>query len=185
VWTSLIGHASLDGYEYLGKEEYLRVARSACEYILRDIEALTYGEAVCIIYVPGLDCRVHNANTLGANLLARTFSYTGDRAYLELGRKALLYTAEHQRQDGPWYYAEKEDGHWIDSFHTGFVLDCYKCCLQSTNDRQFEAVMNTGYEYWKKTFYLPDGTPRYYNHNNAPDRHSMLFTSHRYADLFQ
>lgn len=168
VWTSLIGHAFLDGYEHLRNDEYLRVAQSACEHILRDIETYPYGEGVCISYVPGLDCRVHNSNTLGASLLARTFSHTGNQEYLDLARKALLYTAERQRQDGSWYYAEKEDGHWVDSFHTGYVLDCYKYYLQSTNDRQFEAVMNAGYDYWKKTFFLPDGTPRYYSHKTLP-----------------
>jgi hypothetical protein len=25
-----------------------------------------------------------------------------------------------------------------------------------------------GYEYWKKTFFLPDGTPRYYNYKTLP-----------------
>jgi hypothetical protein len=28
--------------------------------------------------------------------------------------------------------------------------------------------MDTGYEYWKRTFFLPDGTPRYYNHKTLP-----------------
>jgi hypothetical protein len=28
--------------------------------------------------------------------------------------------------------------------------------------------MDTGYEYWKGTFFLPDGTPRYYNHKTLP-----------------
>ena len=30
------------------------------------------------------------------------------------------------------------------------------------------ATMDRGYEYWKKTFFLPDGTPRYYNHKTLP-----------------
>jgi hypothetical protein len=28
--------------------------------------------------------------------------------------------------------------------------------------------MNRGYEYWKKTFFLADGTPRYYSHKTLP-----------------
>jgi hypothetical protein len=28
--------------------------------------------------------------------------------------------------------------------------------------------MDTGYDYWKRTFFLPDGTPRYYNHKTLP-----------------
>jgi hypothetical protein len=28
--------------------------------------------------------------------------------------------------------------------------------------------MTRGYTYWKDTFFLPDGTPRYYNHKTLP-----------------
>jgi len=168
VWTSLIGHAFLDAYEHLKKDEYLQIAKSACEHILRDIETFPCGESICISYVPGLDNRVHNANTLGASLLARTFSHTDNREYLELARKAFLYTAQRQRQDGSWYYGEKANIHWIDNFHTGYVLDCYKYYLEATGDDRFESTMNLGYEYWKKTFFLPDGTPRYYSHKALP-----------------
>src|SRR6516162_8544523 len=37
VWTSLIGHAFLDGYDHFRNERYLQVAVSACEHILRDL----------------------------------------------------------------------------------------------------------------------------------------------------
>ena len=33
---------------------------------------------------------------------------------------------------------------------------------------RFDEVMMSGYEYWKKTFFLADGTPRYYDHKTLP-----------------
>src|SRR5678816_4671820 len=74
----------------------------------------------------------------------------------------------YQRSDGSWWYGEKANLHWVDNFHTAYVLDCFKIYAESTNDRQFDSVMMTGYEYWKKTFFLDDGTPRYYDHKTAP-----------------
>ncbi len=168
VWTSLIGHAFLDGYEHLKKEEYLQTAVSACEHILHDIDSYPYGEGVCISYVPGLDSKVHNANTLGASLLARTYFHTQNPGYRELAQKALQYTAQYQRQDGSWYYGEKANNHWIDNFHTGYVLDCFKHYYKSTRDERFQATLDKGYKYWKQTFFLPDGTPRYYSHKTLP-----------------
>ena len=168
VWTSLIGHAFLDGYDYLREKTYLNIAQSACEHILRDIERYPEGKGACISYVPGLDCRVHNANTLGASLLARTSYYTGDKECRDLAENALLYTANHQRLDGAWYYGEKENLHWIDNFHSGYVLDCFKHYLQTTGDDQFIPVMNRGYDYWKRTFFLSDGTSRYYHNKTLP-----------------
>src|SRR5579872_931124 len=168
VWTSLIGHAFLDGYVQFGRDEYLKVAISACEHLLRDIAAIPDGDTICLSYIPGKDARVHNANTLGASLLARTGAVSGDGRYVQLARKALDYTAKYVRPDGSWYYGERENLHWVDNFHTAYVLDCYQHYLRSTEDERFRAVMMRGYEYWKNTFFLADGTPRYYSNKTLP-----------------
>ncbi len=33
---------------------------------------------------------------------------------------------------------------------------------------RFEQNLMSGYKYWKNTFFLPDGTPKYYNHKTLP-----------------
>ena len=168
VWTSLIGHAFLDGYDHFKKEQYLQIAISACEHILKDLEKYPDGEGTCISYIPGGKSLVHNANTLGGSLLARTYSYTRSETYRELAQRALQYTAQYQRSDASWYYGEKENLHWVDNFHTAYVLDCFKFYGESTGDERFDRNMMSGYEYWKKTFFLADGTPRYYSHKTLP-----------------
>jgi hypothetical protein len=173
VWTSLIGHAFLDGHDHFKndqfkKDRYLEVAISACEHIVRDLEAFPDGAGACITYVPGMNSQVHNANTLGGSLLARTYAHTGNEAYRELAQRALQYTAQYQRPDASWYYGEKYNLHWVDNFHTAYVLDCFKYYSDSTGDHRFEKEMTTGYEYWKKTFFLSDGTPRYYDYKTLP-----------------
>jgi hypothetical protein len=168
VWTSLIGHAFLDAYTHFQRDSYLETAVSACEHIVRDLQTFPDGEALCITYIPGKVERVHNANTLGASLLARTFSLTGNESYRTLAQKAMQYTAQYQRPDGSWYYGEKANLHWIDNFHTAYVLDCFKHYTQSTGDQRFFETMMRGYAYWKGTFFLPDGTPRYYAQKTLP-----------------
>jgi hypothetical protein len=168
VWTSLIGHAFLDGYVHFKNEQYLQIAVSACEHILRDLQAYPDGEGACITYVPGLNTQVHNANTLGGSLLARTYRYTHNEECRILAQKAMQYTAQHQRSDASWWYGEKSNLHWVDNFHTGYVLDCFKHYSESTGEDRFDQSMMRGYEYWKSTFFLPDGTPKYYNHKVLP-----------------
>ena len=68
----------------------------------------------------------------------------------------------------PGITAKKQNLHWVDNFHTAYVLDCFKNYAESTGDNQFPPELMKGYEYWKKTFFLPDGTPRYYNHKTLP-----------------
>jgi rhamnogalacturonyl hydrolase YesR len=168
VWTALIGHAFLDGWEQFRNETYLKIAISACEHIVRDLAAVPDGDTLCIAYVPGKNTMVHNANTLGASLLARTFAACGNKSYLELARKALAYTAKYQRPDGSWYYGEKSNLHWVDNFHTAYVLDCFRHYALAAKDDRFMDVTMRGYQYWKNTFFLSDGTPRYYCQKTLP-----------------
>lgn len=168
VWTALIGHAFLDGFEHFQNEEYLDVAVSSCEHIQRDLGVYEDADGVCIHYFPITKHHVHNANTLGASLLARTYSYTRNDSYRMLAKKAMQYTANYQRADASWYYGEAANLHWVDNFHTAYVLDCFKYYGESTADRSFDQQLMKGYRYWKDTFFLADGTPRYYNHKTPP-----------------
>jgi rhamnogalacturonyl hydrolase YesR len=168
VWTSLIGHAFLDGYEHFKRDSYLQIAVSACEHIVRDLKKYPHGEGICINYILGQRCEVHNANALGAGFLARTYSHTYHDPYRALAEKAMRYAAQHQRPDASWHYGEEANLRWVDNFHTAYVLDSFKHYTESIGDRQFDQNMKRGYEYWKETFFLPNGTPRYYNHKTKP-----------------
>lgn len=162
VWTSLIGHAFLDAYSVLKDSQYLDVAVSICEHITRDLMTYPDGSGLCISYTPGKGAWVHNANTLGGCFLARTYMHTGEERYRTLATKAMAYTAQYQRADGSWFYGEKGNNHWVDNFHTGYVLDCFKHYSESTGDASFDRILWKGYEFWKATFFLADGTPKYY-----------------------
>ncbi len=168
VWTSLIGHAFLDAHERCSQNGFLAVAASACEHILHDVKTIPEGDSACISYTPIHDSQVHNANTLAAGLLARTYPYTRNESYRDLAEKAMRYTARHQRPDGSWYYGEAPYRHWIDNFHTAYVLDSFKYYVDNTGDDRFEQTMMNGYAYWKNTFFLPDGTPKYYHDKTRP-----------------
>jgi hypothetical protein len=168
VWTSLIGHAFLDAYDNFRDDSYLQVAVSACEHIMRDLNTFAEGDALCLSYIPTQNKQVHNSNTLGASLLARTYSHTGNDSYRSLAQKAMLYTANHQRADGSWYYGEATNLHWVDNFHTAYVLDCFKHYAAATGDDRFEEKLDKGYKHWKSTFFLTNGTPRYYDHKTLP-----------------
>src|ERR1700692_1958528 len=62
VWTALVGHAFLDGYDHFQKNQYLEVASSACDHIMRDLAVIPHRAGACISYIPGQNTEVHNAN---------------------------------------------------------------------------------------------------------------------------
>jgi len=168
VWTSLIGHAFLDAYQRFGDHKSLRTAVSSCEHILHDLKAHAEGASFCLHYFPTSTHQVHNANTLGASLLARVYSHTRDEAYRAFAEKAMQYTADRQRSDASWYYGEAPNLRWVDNFHTAYVLDSFKYYGEATGDGRFDQKMMRGYEHWKRTFFLSDGTPKYYDRKTLP-----------------
>ena len=167
VWTSLIGQAYLDGYELLGEERYLEVAKSICRWILALPRERT-DHGTCLSYVAYAQSTVHNSNMLGAAMLARTGRITGAKKLAETAAEAMEYSCTRQLPDGAWYYGEDPKYHWVDNFHTGYNLDSLKCYLENANDTRFEKNLRRGFEYYMKEFFESDGTPRYYNNKKFP-----------------
>lgn len=168
VWVALIGHALMEAWDRLGEQRYLDTAVSACEHIVRDLETYADGDDLCISYIPIDNKQVHNANVLGASLLARVNAASPRAEFLELARRSVGYTAKYQRPDASWWYGEKANLHWVDNFHTAYVLDSLKSYQDFSGDQSHREGIMRGYRYWKETFFLEDGTPRYYDFKTIP-----------------
>jgi rhamnogalacturonyl hydrolase YesR len=169
VWSSLIGQAFLDAYEVLREQEYLDVAQSICTFILKELLCKNMGTGTYIIYHPLSDgSPVHNANMLGAAVLARTAKFTADTKAQKVAREAMEYSCSRQLSDGSWYYGEALKYHWIDNFHTGYNLDSLKCYIDYTNDKTFIENLVRGFQYYKDTFFEEDGKPKYYDNSLYP-----------------
>ena len=162
VWTAFVTHAFLEAYELLGEERYLQVARSACEFMMHDLSAHECDGAVCISYIPGQHKEVHNANMLAASVLAWTAKHTGEAALLRLAEKAMGYTMKHQRADGSWYYGERPMLHWVDNFHTGFVLDTLAIYIESSGDDRYIDNLRKGLDYYRQNLFQ-GYVPKYYD----------------------
>lgn len=173
VNTSYVAHAFLDAYEATGDENYLRVARGACDFILKDLHCSEDGDFICFSYTPIDQLKVHNANILGAGLLARVFSFTHEEQLRQTAKRAVGYVMKYQKADGSWNYAETNIQKWIDSFHTGFVLESLKHFIDSTGDKEFEKNLTIGFDFFINHFFLENGTPKYFHDRVFPiDIHS-------------
>lgn len=175
VNTAFIALAFLDFYRILANEEALATARSACDFILNDLATINPKvDELCFSYTP-IDKRfIHNANLMGAQLLAEVSAITGEALLAEHALAAAKYSASSQLPNGSWRYGEEKKEGWVDNFHTGFVLNALKKISESLSDDSFQAVMERGYSFWKDNFFLDDGTPKYYADKTYPtDIHSV------------
>jgi hypothetical protein len=175
VCTTFVANALLDAYEYGGESLYLSMAISSAQYVLNELFWEDGSSVACFSYpLPSSRSRVHNANFLGAALLARVYKHTGDRRLIDPALKVARYSAARQREDGSWDYGEKSEQRWVDNFHTGYNLCALRSiCLNAGTD-EFVPHIVRGFEFYRRMFFREDGAPRYFHNGTYPiDIHSV------------
>ena len=173
VATSFIANAFLDAYQAFKEKPFLKIARSSCDFICDDLNRTYEGKNFCFSYSPLDKTTIHNANILGAHLLARTASFTGEDELKKTAHNSIKFVIDHQNPDGSWYYGTKPHHRWIDNFHTGFVLECLFDYINFTSRLELKPNLKRGLKFYQDNFFLPDGTPKYYHDRIYPiDIHS-------------
>jgi rhamnogalacturonyl hydrolase YesR len=164
VNTSFIGRAFCEAYEVLGQEEFLEVARSACEFVLQDLNREEGDASFCFSYSPKDRYFVHNATALASSLFAQTFRSTGEVKLATAAKRSMQYVIDHQTPDGAWFYGENEVAQktGIDNFHTGFILESLKIYTEATRDQEYWENIQKGLAFYEKNFFLDDGRPKYF-----------------------
>lgn len=164
------------------------IARNTCQFILRDLHTLRPREdEVCFSYTP-IDHRfIHNANMLGAWLLAAVYVRTGEKRLAEAAMAAARFTARRQSPDGSWTYGIAARDGWVDNFHTGYVLVALKRITSYLNTTEFDSALQVGYEFWKTRMFLSGVIPKYYPGRVYPiDIHSIaqaILTFLEFSDM--
>jgi hypothetical protein len=179
VNTAFIGLALLEVYRVFANaaESALaqlaltsrQIARSACNFLLKDLNRIRpAADELCFSYTP-LDHRfVHNANVMGAWLLAQVHTSTGEPHLARTALAAARYTVRRQLASGAWLYGEGPTDGWVDNFHTGFVLVALSRLAACLNTGEFDEAVERGYAFWKDHMFLPDGIPKYYPGSTYP-----------------
>jgi len=175
VWTSLIGHGFLDAYETLGDKTYLEIAQSAAEFISNELGWVDDGDAICFNYTPspgGAPVKgkhgIHNSNVLGGGYIARMHGIVPNSRYAELAKRSMLFTVRDQLPNGSWNYGTQPKYFWVDSFHTGYVLESLSWYSRGCGDRSHDDAILRGYKFFIETFFGDDGLPRYYDRKTRP-----------------
>lgn len=173
VCTTFIAQAWLDHYQLFGVDSSLETARSSCDFVLEDLNRSEDGDNFCFSYTPLDRSEVHNANLLGAELLARVGRITGEEKLKDAAMRSAGFTMKRQREDGSWPYGTAANQGWIDSFHTGFNLICLNNIINDCGVNEWRGHLERGFRYYDLHFFLADGTPKYYHNKLYPiDIHS-------------
>ena len=175
VPTAFAARALIEAAREFPNEEYLNVARSAGDFLLRDLPRTVDTETeLCFSYVPNSNTRIFNASLLAAEVLASLGNITNDPTLCATAERAARYVVNQQGPDGSWTYGTEPAQSWIDNFHTAYILFSLKRIIAACNSgEEFQHSLQRGYRYWLETFFLADGWPKYYHDDLYPvDAHA-------------
>ncbi|MDQ3666369.1 MAG: hypothetical protein M3410_07190 [Acidobacteriota bacterium] len=177
VPTAFAARAFIEAAQAFDDETYLKTARSACDFILQDLRrsAETHTE-VCFSYLPGSVNRIYNASLLAAETLAGVAALTGEQELCGWAVRAARYVVNQQHKNGSWLYGAAENQAWTDNFHTAYLLTSLARIInhcQAAQTTEFNEALQRGYGFWRASFFLADGWPKYYHDSPYPaDAHA-------------
>jgi len=174
VATTFIASALLDAYEITGETRLLNISRSACDFLIKDLNRNYDGNGnFAFSYSPLDKTIVFNASLLGSRLLSRVYSFTQEIELLDLAQKSVTFCCDYQKNDGSWSYGTLDFHQWIDSFHTGYNLECIADFMKYSGSSIFEGQLAKGFDYYINTFFTDEGVAKYYSNSVYPiDIHS-------------
>ncbi len=167
VVCAVVGEAFLLAHEITGEARYLDVARGASDFLSCDLPRIDCGGGQwCFAYTPTDRRRVHNANLLVVEYIARTASRSGNSGVLDEVWPALEFSLSAQREDGAWPYGAFREGEpyesallqLVDHHHTGFVLRALHGIHSVAPVQALSEALRKGYRFYKSLI-RPSGMP--------------------------
>jgi hypothetical protein len=169
VASVFIASALLDAYEITKEETLLKMARSTCNFILKDLNRTADAKGNFAFSYSPLDTSVvFNASLLGSRLLARVYSFTNEPLLIDEAKKSVAFCCNYQKADGSWGYGTYSFHQWVDNFHTGYNLECIADYEKFSGDTSFSQNISKGFDYYINTFFTKEGIPKYYNNSVHP-----------------
>lgn len=168
VVTSFVSNALIDAFEITKNSKYLDIAISSTNFILNDLNRTKTKDGFIFSYSPFDETRVYNASLLGSRILSLVYYYTKDISLCDTARESVKACTSTQQEDGSWIYGELDIQNWIDSFHTGYNLECISEYQKYSKDHSFQNNIEKGAEFYINNFFQKDGTPKYYHDKMYP-----------------
>ncbi len=163
IVTTFAAHALLDAADAFCDQEAATLALKAALFVAEELVGRTDAGLPYIRYAVGVDKLVHNANVLGAGVLARVGKRFGRDDLRALAAEVAATTFDSGAEPGMWPYGEGSLG-WTDSYHTGYIIDGLAWVLDG-HVAKWNRLLRESLRAYIVRFFEEDGLPRF-----GPDR---------------
>jgi len=156
-----------------GHSNYVEIALDSAYFIQRHL-LNNHTDRIFFSYIPGETTFVHNASLWGAAWVGKAGVELSDSELQETALRVARQSVKAQRENGAWVYGERHHHQFIDGFHTGYNLEALDMLRKALDIDEFDESIQRGLDYYRETFFLEDGTAKYYHNNMYPlDMHNF------------
>lgn len=158
VATGIIANSLYFCYKVTGNIDASALCISAADFVLQDLKRSYDGSSFCFSYSPYDKQQVYNASAKGVRVISHAYALTRDESLKTVASDAVKYILKRQQPDGSWNYSEV--GRWVDSYHTGYILDCLHEYIDCTDDTSISDNLIKGIKYYRENFFSSEGIPK-------------------------
>ena len=144
-------------------DEWFQIMNSIADHALLDYSDFrTSANASTCSYTPDPEqsVAVVNANAYRAFLLTSAAHDFSEERYWKVAERNLNFVLESQNEDGSWYYAKDGKRHFIDHFHTCFVLKALTKIETLTGHSGCTEAIKRGVGYYIINLFDDSGLPK-------------------------
>jgi len=144
-------------------DEWLGIMNSIAEHAYLDYKDVpTSSSASTCSYTPDPEqsVAVVNANAYRAFLLTSAAHDFSEDRYWKVAERNLNFVLESQNEDGSWYYAKDGKRHFIDHFHTCFVLKALTKIEALRDHSGCTEAIERGIAYYTRNLFDESGLPK-------------------------
>jgi hypothetical protein len=169
VWTAHIASTLLEAHRITSDHRYRAAFLDAATFISESLGHQVDDAGICFNYSPGIPAPIHNSNLLAAATLAQAAAESGNTDWGDLASRAYAWSLASARRRGAWQYGVGPRYAWVDNFHTAYVIESLVTGHELLGDEVVpSSAIGESVAYWVDSFFLPDGTPRYYDDRTLP-----------------
>ena len=182
--TAFAVEAMMTAYTVLNDDLYLDYAESGIHYFIDELPIVTVDERHSYFtYHPKNPHFIPNLPAVLCGTLARFYAIKHDDSLRDIMAANLRQVVNHQLSDGSWPY--QPGSSYIDSFHTGFVLEGLAKYQFYTRNMEFNQFFGKGLSFYLKTFFGSDGKPSHKKLIGIPANADSLLTKLDLRDCAQ
>lgn len=162
VATSFAAKGIFEYYEETKNPKAKDVLISVADFLLKDLPSTENERGFCISYTPVKNDACFNATLLGAEVLAKVYTLTGNELYKKRAIQIMDFVISYQKDSGVWNYGVdletgKEDAQ-ID-FHQGYNLETiYMICKYlNIEETKYKNSISKGLEFYRREQFFDNG----------------------------